>query len=362
MGPSEPITLIGINCGCCKLTFLKLNILKMTAPYLIAEVGMAHDGSLGTAHAYIDALAQTGVNAVKFQVHIAEAESSLLEEFRVKFSYQDQNRMQYWQRTAFTKDQWQTLKLHCEDLKMEFLATPFSKSAVDLLTAIGTKRFKVSSGDVNNLLLLKHLSATGKEIILSSGMSSLDELDESITLLAMQNTKVSLMQCTTAYPTLPEQWGLNVIELFKHRYSIPVGFSDHSGEIFACLAATTMGADLLEFHVVFDKHAFGPDTNASIEINKIPLLVDGVQKIYRARNSPLSKREGNSFAGMKRLFEKSLAINRALPKGHQISFEDLESKKTGGVGVLARHYEKIIGKKLTRGMKQWEFIQDGDLT
>jgi N,N'-diacetyllegionaminate synthase len=335
--------------------------MQMTAPYLIAEVGMAHDGSLGTAHAYIDALAQTGVDAVKFQVHVAEAESSLLESFRVKFSYQDENRVEYWQRTAFTVDQWRALKMHCEDLNMEFLATPFSIAAVDLLQSIGIKRFKVSSGDVNNLLLLQYLSTTGKEIILSSGMSTLDELDEAITLLTSRNTKVSLLQCTTAYPTLPEQWGLNVIGLFRDRYSLPVGLSDHSGDIFACLAATALGADILEFHVVFDKQVFGPDAGASIPLYKIPSLVDGVRQIHKARENPVTKVERHCNEAMKRLFEKSLAINRSLPQGHQIRFEDLESKKTGVVGISARHYEKILGRKLAREMKQWELIQYGDL-
>jgi N,N'-diacetyllegionaminate synthase len=333
----------------------------MTAPFIIAEVGMAHDGSLGTAHAYIDALAGMGVDAVKFQVHIAEAESSTLEPFRVEFSYQDENRMDYWNRTAFTAAQWKTLKLHCEMQNMEFIATPFSKAAVDLLISLGVNKFKISSGDANNLLLIKHISDTQKEIILSSGMSTLQELDESMALLSGQNTKVSLLQCTTAYPTLPEQWGVNVIDLYKNRYGIPVGFSDHSGDVFACLAATALGADILEFHIVFDKRIFGPDTSSSIPVAQVPSLVNGIKQIFRARQNPVVKDDTVRCEGMKKIFEKSLAINKPLVRGQQITFEDLEGKKPADLGIPARDYEKVVGKKLVRNMKQWEFLHDDDL-
>ena len=214
---------------------------KMTSILLIAEVGNAHDGSLGMAHAYIDAAAEAGVDAVKFQIHIAEAESSLEEPFRVKFSYEDATRFDYWKRMEFSLDQWVGLKMHCEEKGVEFIASPFSNAAVDLLENIGVKRYKIGSGEVNNFLLLEKIARTSKPIILSSGMSSLLELDKTIGFLKPFGNPLAILQCTTAYPTQPEQWGLNVIQVLRERYGLSTGFSDHSGEVFAGLAAALGG-------------------------------------------------------------------------------------------------------------------------
>ncbi|TAE83996.1 MAG: N-acetylneuraminate synthase, partial [Bacteroidetes bacterium] len=219
--------------------------------FIIAEIAQAHEGSLGIAHSYIDALAALGVDAVKFQTHIAAAESSPKEQFRVNFSYEDATRYDYWQRMEFTLEQWMGLKQHCDDKNVEFISSPFSIAAVQLLEQVGVKRYKIGSGELTNYLMLDAIAKTGKPIILSSGMSDWHELDATLNFLKPYGNSVSLLQCTTAYPTKPEQWGLSVIEQMKARYHIPVGFSDHSAEIYACLAATALGAEILEFHAVF---------------------------------------------------------------------------------------------------------------
>ena len=147
---------------------------------IIAEIGQAHDGSLGTVYAYIDALSKTGVDVIKFQMHIAEAESSIYEPFRVKFSKQDASRMDYWKRMEFTFEQWYGIKKHCEDLGMEFMASPFSNSAVELLEKLNVRRYKVGSGEVNNLLIIQKIAETRKPILISSGMSNYEEIDQTI--------------------------------------------------------------------------------------------------------------------------------------------------------------------------------------
>ena len=154
-------------------------MLNLQTP-IIAEIAQAHDGSLGILHSYIDALAGTGVQIVKFQLHIAEAESSELETFRVPFSYVDKSRKEYWKRMEFNLDQWREIKSHCEEKGMEFLATPFSIAAVDWLEELQVKRYKIGSGDIGNLLLLDRISQTGKPVILSSGMSDWKELQQAV--------------------------------------------------------------------------------------------------------------------------------------------------------------------------------------
>jgi len=329
--------------------------------FIIAEIAQAHDGSLGMAHSYIDAVAKTGCNAIKFQTHIAEAESSVYEPFRVRFSQQDATRMDYWKRMEFSLEQWKGLKQHCDDLGLEFMSSPFSNAAVDLLEEVGVARYKIGSGEVNNFVLLEKISQTGKPVIISSGMSSYEELDATIQFLKDRNVIYSILQCTTAYPTVPEQFGLNVIKELKERYKVPVGFSDHSSSIEACIAATAIGAELLEFHVVFDKELFGPDAKSSLTMSETKQLVQAVRNVEKALQSPIDKNETEQFSGLKQIFEKSLAVNKNLPSGHVLTFSDLETKKPKGYGILASDYEQVIGKRLKSDLKQWGFLNYDDM-
>lgn len=324
---------------------------------IIAEIAQAHDGSLGIAHSYIDVLADAGVDVVKFQTHIAEAESSCYEPFRVKFSYEDETRYDYWQRMEFTKDQWRELKKHCEVKGVEFLSSPFSLAAVDLLEEIGVKSYKIGSGETCNLLLLNKILSTGKPIILSSGMNSIEELDKTIIYLKDKRPLVdlSLLQCTTAYPTAPKDWGLEMIPFFKERYRIKTGFSDHSGDIYACLAAVAMGAEIIEFHAVFDKQMFGPDAKASMNIEQIRSLVKGVRQVDESFKADY-KKDTKGFSSLKDMFEKSLCVNKDLKKGSILSLQDLETKKPKGYGIDVSQYESVIGKTLNCDMKKWDFL------
>lgn len=330
-------------------------------PFLIAEIGQAHEGSLGILYSYIDAIAQTGVHAVKFQMHIAEAESSEHEPFRVKFSLEDKSRFDYWKRMGFSLEQWKGIKKHCDNLRLEFICSPFSNLAVDWLEEIGVNLYKIGSGEVNNFLILEKIAQTGKPIILSSGMSSYEELDKAVLFLKERNLDFSILQCTTAYPTQPDQYGLNVIQELKDRYNVPVGFSDHSAKIESCIAATVLGASVLEFHVVFDRQIFGPDSKSSLTIAETKDLVAAVRNINQALINPINKNENAAFSELKQIFEKSLAVNKDLPKNHILTFDDLESKKPKGYGIDASRFKEIIGKTLNKDLKKWNFLNENDL-
>ena len=330
---------------------------------LIAEIGQAHEGSLGIAHSYIDALAKTGITTVKFQTHIAHAESSEYETFRVPFSYEDKTRIDYWKRMEFSLEQWVGLKKHCEDVGLEFMSSPFSIEAVELLEKIEVKRYKIGSGEVNNLLMLDVLSKTKKPIILSSGMSSFTELEKSFQFLKERKVEnISILQCTTSYPTQPKQWGLNVISELKERFNCKIGFSDHSGDIFACLAATTLGAEILEFHTVFDKQIFGPDSKSSLTIKQIENLCLGVNQIHKSLSNKIDKSTSDSFSNLKQIFEKSLAFKKNIKKGELITIDHLEAKKPKGYGILASEYKTIINKRVERDLLKGEFINNKDIT
>lgn len=325
---------------------------------LIAEIAQAHEGSLGIAHSYINALAKTGVDAIKFQVHIAEAESSIYEPFRINFSKQDNSRYDYWKRMEFSIEQWRELKNHCDEVNIEFMASPFSNAAVDLLEELNVKRYKIGSGEVNNFLLLEKIARTGKPIILSSGLSSFEELDETVKFLENKNIEFSILQCTTSYPTKPKNYGLNVIKEMKERYEVPIGYSDHSAKLETGIAAITLGAEILEFHAVFDRQMFGPDASSSLEIDEIKQLVFSIRNIDIARQHRVDKNDNSSFSNLKEIFEKSLAVNKDLPRGHIISFEDLESKKPKGFGIPASQFQQVIGKSIKSELKQWDFLKE----
>ncbi len=328
---------------------------------IIAEIGQAHEGSLGILHSYIDALSNTGIDAIKFQTHIAEAESSTKEPFRVKFSYEDDTRYDYWKRMEFTLEQWKEIKQHCVDVGLEFISSPFSNMAVDWLEEIGVEKYKIGSGEVNNFLMLEKIAKTGKDIILSSGMSNFSELDDTIEFLKRFDNKLSILQCTTKYPTKAKDIGLNVINELKDRYGLTVGLSDHSSTIYPSLAAVCLGAEILEFHAVFDKAMFGPDSKSSLTIDEIKQVVQGVRFLEVALSSRTNKADNSEFIELKNIFEKSLAVNRNVMAGETIRFIDLEAKKPAGYGISAKDYKNIIGKKLNKNLKKWDFLRMEDL-
>jgi len=260
----------------------------------------------------------------------------------------------------FTPSQWQEIKNHCEEKGLEFISSPFSNMAVDLLEKVGIKKYKIGSGEVNNFLMLEKIAKTKKDIILSSGMSNFCELDETIEFLKQFDNNISILQCTTKYPTNAEDIGLNVIQELKDRYNIPVGLSDHSSTIYPSLSAVSLGAEILEFHAVFDKNMFGADSKSSLTIKEIKQLVKGVRFIEKSLVCSIDKTDNTQFRELKKAFEKSLSINKDKKVGEIITFEDLEAKKPFGYGVVAKEYKKVIGKKLNKNLDKWDFLQESD--
>ena len=262
---------------------------------------------------------------------------------------------------GYTLEHWKGIKKHCDAVGLDFICSPFSNLAVDWLEELGVEKYKIGSGEVNNFLILEKISRTSKPVILSSGMSSFAELDKAVDFLKERKVSLSILQCTTAYPTQPEQYGLNIIQELMERYKVPVGFSDHSAKTATCIAATALGASILEFHVVFDRQMFGPDTKSSLTISETKDLVLGIRNIASARSNPIDKNNNDEFSSLKQIFEKSLAVNKDLAKNHILTFEDLEAKKPRGFGIDAALFQEIIGKALNKDLKQWDFLKEGDL-
>jgi N,N'-diacetyllegionaminate synthase len=327
---------------------------------IIAEVAQAHDGSLGMAHAFIDAAAHAGADAIKYQTHIAEAESTPLEPWRVKFSKQDATRFDYWKRMEFAEPEWAGLKEHAEEKGLIFLSSPFSNEAVDLLERLDIQAWKIASGELSNYPMLEKIYSTGKPVLVSSGMSQLEELDALTGLLKKNGILHAVLQCTSSYPTPPEKVGLNVMQEFKERYDCPVGLSDHSGTIFPGLAGAAMGMNVLEVHLALSRDMFGPDVVASIDTAALKLLVDGIRFIEKMRLNPVRKNDiATDMQPLRNLFTKSIVASKEINKGAVISMDDMAFKKPG-TGIPASRYKELIGKKLNKQVSYNHFFSEED--
>lgn len=329
--------------------------------FLIAEVAQNHDGSLGTAHAYIDAAASAGADAIKFQTHIASAESTRREPWRVAFSRQDATRYDYWRRMDFTESQWSGLKDHATERGLVFLSSPFSPEAVSLLDRIGVPAWKVASGEVGNLPLLSLMLRSRIPILISSGMSDLSQLDRAVRLVEESDIPLAVFQCTTMYPCPPEKVGLNLVNELRSRYGVPIGLSDHSGVVYAGLAAATLGVSLLELHVTFHRGLFGPDVASSVTIEEFAQLVRGVRFVERMMAAKMDKNVfAQEMAPMRAIFGKSVVLRFTRPSGHCLTPEDLAVKKPGD-GIPAGDLERVLGRRLKKAKQADESVNWEDL-
>lgn len=329
---------------------------------VIGEVGQAHDGSLGTAHAFVDAIADAGADGVKFQTHIAAAESCTDEPWRVRFSYEDDTRFEYWKRMEFSAEAWAGLRRHAEDRGLLFLSSPFSLEAVRLLRGVGVAAWKVASGEVANPPLLDAVAETGQPVLLSSGMSGWGELDCAVERLRGSGAgPLAVLQCTSAYPVVPERLGLNVLGEIRERYGCAAGLSDHSGTIFPSLGAVAFGARVLEVHVTLSREMFGPDVPASVTSSELRMLVDGVRYLGAALAAPVDKDAvAIEMEPMRELFGRSLVARRGLPAGHVLAASDLDAKKPGG-GIPPARLEAVVGRRLRRKLSSDEPLCDEDV-
>lgn len=315
---------------------------------VIAEVGSVHDGSFGNAKHLIETAAECGADAVKFQTHIAEAET--LRDAPMPPYFQGEPRYEYFKRTAFTRERWVELKIRAENKGLVFLSSPFSIEAVELLESIGITQYKLPSGEVTNLPMLQAIAETGKPILLSSGMSSWGELDRAVNLIRKYHGRVTLLQCTTEYPCSYEQIGLNVMLEMKERYDSPVGLSDHTLTPYAALAAVTLGASVIEKHLTFSRRMYGSDAPHSFEPAEFSDMVRGIRAIETMLANPVDKNNIARFKVMKETFEKSLVAMIDIPAGATITREMLGIKKPG-TGIPPGKVIKVVGKTAVRVIK-----------
>lgn len=316
---------------------------------IIAELGSVHDGKIILALKLIKAAAKCGAHIVKFQMHLPEYES--LRNAPSPSYFKKEDRFAYFKRTGFKFEQWKKIKKYCEQHKVEFLCSPFSIEAVNLLEKLKVKKYKVPSGEVTNLPLLERIVKTKKPILLSTGMSNLKEIDRAFKIC--KNSKLTILQCTSKYPCDEKNSGLNVLDVLKKRYKCDVGLSDHTLGFSSGIIASYLGAKYIEKHFTLSKKMYGSDAQFSMEPNEFKLFVQELGKADILKNNPVKKNNIKNFKKMKKVFEKSIVANRNLLRGKKINYDDLAYKKPGD-GIQPLYYKDIIGRFLKKNMKKDE--------
>jgi sialic acid synthase SpsE len=326
---------------------------------IIAEIGSVHDGSFGNAQKLIEVAAQCHAHAVKFQTHIAAAET--LRNAPMPPYFHGEPRYEYFERTGFSFKQWEALKSCCDEKEIEFLSSPFSAQAVELLESVGVARYKVPSGEVSNLPLLELIAQTRKPVLLSSGMSSWVELDEAVNTILSYHDRLTVLQCTSEYPCPYEEVGLNVMLEMGERYHLPIGLSDHTLTPFASLAAVALGASVIEKHLTFSRQMYGSDARHSLEPGEFAEMAQGIRAVETMLASPVDKDAASAhLRDMKKIFEKSVVSLADIPAGAVITAEMVGVKKPG-TGIPARRLRNVIGQRVMRDIPRDSILQENDL-
>lgn len=326
---------------------------------IIAEVAQAHDGSFMLAKSHIDAIAKAGCDAVKFQIHLPEFESTADEEFRVPIEGY-KTRSEYWEKTCFSIEQWKDLFEYANSKGLIFLASAFSLQAIDILEEIGVPVWKVSSGETSNVPMLHKIGATGLPTIISTGMSPIQEIEDAVRVLKQYDIDIVITQCTTKYPTPASEVGLNVMLKYQNlgaRY----GLSDHSGTIYPSIVAAWEGASVIEVHACLSYNMPGPDMPASLDPSDLERLVDGVRFAEEMRANPVDKdKKFKEFSEFRKLFFQSLYVKKDIKSGDFLSSDNLEVRKPCK-GIPASKWDEVIGRKASKDLKARSFLQEEDV-
>jgi len=331
--------------------------------FIIAEAGVNHNGDIKLARKLIDVAVRASADAIKFQTFKAE---ELVTEAAEKAAYQKET-------TGSKESQFEMLKkleLSEKDFRQLFnyaqkkgiipLSTPFDKWSVDFLDELGVPAFKIGSGEITNLPLLQHIAGKRKPVILSTGMSTLEDVTEAITVLQEKGTgEIALLHCVSCYPSRAEDTNLRAMETLRSAFNLPVGLSDHSVGIHIPIAAVALGACIIEKHFTLDKNLPGPDHSASLEPDELKEMVEAIRDVEHALGDGI-KRPTLSEEETRKAARRSLVARTNIPAGTLITGEMLDIKRPG-TGLEPKQINLVIGKKAKKRIARGEVITQAKL-
>jgi N,N'-diacetyllegionaminate synthase len=334
--------------------------LKVNKVFIIAEAGVNHNGSIDLAKQLIDVASNSGADAVKFQTFKAE---KLVSKNAQKAQYQKQT-------TNLSESQFDMIKKleldlethielinYCQEKNIIFLSTPFDNDSIDLLCSLGLNIFKIPSGEITNLPYLRYIGALNKKIVLSTGMSNLQEVSDALTVLISAGTlkkNITVMHANTMYPTPMEDVNLNAMLTMQKEFNVAVGLSDHTLGIEADIAAVAIGASIIEKHFTLDKSMDGPDHNASIEPGELKSMVSAIRNIEKAMGDYEKKSSPSESINID-VVRKSIVANKIIKKGDKLSESNITTKRPGN-GISPMEWDKVIGTLATKNYKMDDLI------
>lgn len=328
--------------------------------FIIAEAGVNHNGSIDIARQLIDVASESGADAVKFQTFKAE---NLVSINAKKAQYQEKNtnlketQFEMIKKLELNTEAYESLISHCQSKNIMFLSSPFDIDSIKLLDNLGMEIFKIPSGEITNLPYLRYLGKLNKQIILSTGMSNIDEIKDAVEILLEEGTpkeKITLLHANTMYPTPMEDVNLNAMLTIGRTFDITYGYSDHTLGIEVDIAAVAMGAKCIEKHFTLDKSMKGPDHEASLEPDELKSMIKAIRNIELALGS-YEKKASNSEKANINIARKSIVAKTQISKGDVLNEENLAIKRPGN-GISPMKWEEVLGMKATKNYIEDELI------
>jgi len=325
--------------------------------FIIAEAGVNHNGDLGLAKKLVDAAKNSGADAIKFQTFTAEklvTGSAPMAEYQKKNTGKTESQYKMLKKLELSPEHHKILFDYARDKGIKFMSSPFDEDAIDFLNKLGVDIFKVGSSDANNIPFLIKMAKKGKPIILSTGMSDIKEIKESVDCILKINKKLTVLHCTTEYPCPYGQVNLNAMGTMSRELGVPIGYSDHTEGIEIPVAAFAMGAKVIEKHFTLDKHMEGPDHSSSLEPKELAEMVTQIRNVEMAlgvKSKKITKAAKKYIA----IAKKSVIAREDIAKGAKIT-EDMLIIKRPGTGLEPKYIYKIIGKKAKKNIKKDELI------
>lgn len=313
--------------------------------FIIAEAGVNHNGNIDVAKKLVDVAYEAGVDAIKFQTFKAE---NLVTRNAPKAEYQKQttgsgNQYEMLKKLELSYEDHVLLQKYCKERGIMFISTPFDFESVDLLKKLDIPLYKVGSGDLTNIPLLKYIAKLNKHMIISTGMADLGEVEDAVEAIKETgNDKISLLHCTSNYPTKYDDVNLNAMITLKNAFKLPIGYSDHTVGIEVPIAAVAMGAKIIEKHFTLDKSMEGPDHKASLNPEELKQMVISIRNIEKAFGNGI-KRCNESEKNTKKVARKSIVAGVNIRKGETISYSNITIKRPG-IGISPKFMNEIIGK------------------
>lgn len=331
----------------------------MSHALIIAEAGVNHNGDIRIAHKLIDTAKAAGADIVKFQIGKPE---NVVSRYAEKAEYQkdttgkDESQLDMIRKLELSFDDFREMKRHCDDIGIRFLSTPFDLESIDFLSELECEVWKIPSGEITNYPYLVKIAKTGKDIIMSTGMCDMDEIEETLRILRESGAgDVSLLHCTTQYPTPYSSVNLLAMRTMREKFHCDVGYSDHTEGIEIPVAAVAMGATILEKHFTLDRAMEGPDHKASLEPKELARMIEYIRHVEQALGDG-NKRCVEVERDNRAIARKSIIAKRQIKKGEVFTLDNLTTKRPGN-GISPMRWNEVLGMIASRDFAEDELIE-----